>query len=291
YLAFKLPGPPALPFLGHVHLIYNNRTLEDLGTKMSELYGPIMKCWVSILPFFFITEPEDLQVILSANKCSTKNIFYTFLHNFIGEGLITNTDTVLGISPDNSVETTPFRKGKVFILYRVARPWLLVDTIFRITNISQSESKQQEVLQDYTKAGQDSVGAALAFSLYFLAVHQDVQNNVLEELNSIFGNTDRLETFEDVIKMKYLEQCIKETMRLCPSVPMFCRRLTEDVPIGKYVFPAGTNLFISPFVTHRLPHIFPDPLKFDPERFSPENISKVHPYAYIPFSAGPRNCI
>jgi cytochrome P450 family 4 len=155
------------------------------------------------------------------------------------------------------------------------------------------------------------VGAALTFSLYFLAAHQDIQDKVMDELNSIFAKTNREVTFEDVFEMKYLEQCIKETMRLCPSVPLIARKLTEEVLLGrysasiinirmffefeyflgKYVLPVGTNIFISPFATHRLPHIFPNPLKFDPERFSPENKMNIHPYGYIPFSAGPRNCI
>ncbi|KAK9886788.1 hypothetical protein WA026_018440 [Henosepilachna vigintioctopunctata] len=80
-------------------------------------------------------------------------------------------------------------------------------------------------------------------------------------------------------------------MRLCPSVPMVCRVLNEDINLGKYTIPAGTNICISPFATHRVEYLYPEPLKYDPDRFSAENISKIHPYGYIPFSAGPRNCI
>lgn len=57
------------------------------------------------------------------------------------------------------------------------------------------------------------------------------------------------------------------------------------------VLPAGQNVFISPFMTHRLPHIYQNPQKFDPDRFSPQNSEKIHPYAFIPFSIGPRMCI
>ena len=56
---------------------------------------------------------------------------------------------------------------------------------------------------------------------------------MVEELEEIFKNEDRNTTFEDVAEMKYLEQCIKETMRLCPSVPMIARKITEDLPLGK----------------------------------------------------------
>lgn len=72
----------------------------------------------------------------------------------------------------------------------------------------------------------------MSFSLYFLAAHQDVQQKVMEELNSIFKDANQVVTFEDVAEMKYLEQCIKETLRLCPSVPMITRKIIEDLPLG-----------------------------------------------------------
>lgn len=61
--------------------------------------------------------------------------------------------------------------------------------------------------------------------------------------------------------------------------------------LDDYVLPKGANLLISPFTTHRLAHIFPDPLKFDPDRFSAENAQNVHPYGFLPFSLGARNCL
>ncbi|XP_068905084.1 probable cytochrome P450 4aa1 isoform X3 [Tenebrio molitor] len=399
YIGFKIPGPPALPILGNVLLIQDSKKMEDLGTRLSQLYSSIVTFWISIIPFFLVFEPRDLQIILSTNRYTTKNMFYSLLHNFIGDGLITNTgekwkqhrrfiqpyfhvsilkvyfdafykssviivqdlknqedvnitgyanrfvldvlqDAILGIPVKNDSESSPYRKGKVFMPYRLVRPWLLLDALFKTTEVSKMEAKHRNLLRNYTKsilenkrrntysyenkplsnllemmieisknnpdfkdddiineactfmlAGQDSVGAALTFSLYFLAAHQDIQDKVMDELNSIFAKTNREVTFEDVFEMKYLEQCIKETMRLCPSVPLIARKLTEEVLLGKYVLPVGTNIFISPFATHRLPHIFPNPLKFDPERFSPENKMNIHPYGYIPFSAGPRNCI
>lgn len=79
--------------------------------------------------------------------------------------------------------------------------------------------------------GQDSVGAAVAFSLYYLAKNKEVQERAFEEVQKVF--ITEKPTFEQLKSAVYLEQCIKETLRLCPSVPMFARKLTEDVFLGK----------------------------------------------------------
>lgn len=140
-------------------------------------------------------------------------------------------------------------------------------------------------------AGQDSVGAATAFCLFLLATHPECQEKCMDELNYIFGNDNRVPTMKDIREMRYLEQCIKETLRLYPSVPLIARRLTEDIRCGKYTVPSGSNVLIFPYATHRLSRIYPNPEHFDPERFSPKQSENRHPYAFIPFSAGPRNCI
>lgn len=140
-------------------------------------------------------------------------------------------------------------------------------------------------------AGQDSVGAAVAFCLFLLAQNQDCQDKCVSEINSIFEGDDRSPTMKDIRDMRYLEQCIKETLRLYPSVPMIARKISEDIIVQKQKLLAGSNILMFPYATHRLPHIYPDPERFDPDRFSPEMVDARHPYAYIPFSAGPRNCI
>lgn len=140
-------------------------------------------------------------------------------------------------------------------------------------------------------AGQDSVGASLAFCLFLLARNSECQQKCVDELDTIFQGNDRPPNMKDIREMRYLEQCIKETLRLYPSVPMIARNISEDMCIDGHIIPANNNVFIFPFATHRMPDIYPNPDKFDPDRFSPEQSEKRHPYAFIPFSAGPRNCI
>nr|CAD7416098.1 unnamed protein product [Timema poppensis] len=154
-----------------------------------------------------------------------------------------------------------------------------------------SDSDIREEVNTFMFEGHDTTASAISFSLTTLALHQDIQDKVVKELDSILGDSDRDANYRDIQEMKYLEMVIKEILRLFPSVPAFVRNLQEDVELDGYTLPKGANITIGAFALHRDPEYFPDPEKFDPERFSPENSQGRHPYQYVPFSAGSRNCI
>ncbi|XP_018046075.1 PREDICTED: cytochrome P450 4g15-like [Atta colombica] len=141
--------------------------------------------------------------------------------------------------------------------------------------------------------GHDTTAAGSSFALCVLGNHPDIQARVHEELDTIFGDSNRQCTFQDTLEMKYLERVIMETLRLFPPVPMIARRLNEEVKIvtGNYVLPKSTTVVIGQFLIHRLEEYYPNPTVFNPDNFLPENIQKRHYYAYIPFSAGPRSCV
>lgn len=107
----------------------------------------------------------------------------------------------------------------------------------------------------------------------------------------MFGNSTRPCTIEDAAKLKYLECCIKEALRLYPSVPNIKRDIHEETVLDDYVIPAGSTISLHIYALHRNEEIFPNPLDFKPERFESEQSDGRHPYAFVPFSAGPRNCI
>lgn len=139
--------------------------------------------------------------------------------------------------------------------------------------------------------GSDSSANVDSFALMMLGMHQDIQDRVYEELKDIFGESDRPVCVEDLPHMKLLERVIKETMRLFPVGPIVARQAIDDICLGSYTIPKGTLLAVCIQAMHRDPNVWKDPMRFDPDRFLPENFSKMKPSSYLPFSGGPRNCI
>jgi cytochrome P450 family 4 len=119
------------------------------------------------------------------------------------------------------------------------------------------------------------------------------QAKVIQELDQIFGDSDRPCTFQDTLEMKYLERCMMETLRMCPPVPLIARQVKEEVKLasGDYIVPAGATVVVATYLLHRSESIYPNPDKFDPDNFLPERQANRHYYAFVPFSAGPRSCV
>ncbi|XP_041962756.1 cytochrome P450 4V2 isoform X2 [Alosa sapidissima] len=149
----------------------------------------------------------------------------------------------------------------------------------------------QEEVDTFMFEGHDTTAAAMNWAVHLLGSHPDVQRKVQQELQEVFGESDRPINADDLKKLRYLECVIKEALRLFPSVPFFARSICEDTHINGFKVPKGTNAIIITYAIHRDPRFFPDPEEFRPDRFLPENCVGRHPYSYIPFSAGLRNCI
>ncbi|XP_029017670.1 cytochrome P450 4V2 [Betta splendens] len=149
----------------------------------------------------------------------------------------------------------------------------------------------QEEVDTFMFRGHDTTAAAMNWAVHLLGSHPEAQGKVQQELQEVFGASDRPATIEDLKKLKYLECVIKEALRLFPSVPFFARSICEDCHINGFKVPKGANAIVITYALHRDARYFPEPEEFRPERFLPENSVGRPPYAYIPFSAGLRNCI
>ena len=138
-------------------------------------------------------------------------------------------------------------------------------------------------------AGYEGVAHTMAFTLYLISQHPLVETKLIEELDAEIGK--RRLRIDDLEHLPYLEQVIKEAMRLYPVTALVGRQAIEDVQVGDYVIPKGAQILIAPWTLHHRADIFPVPERFDPDRFSPERADAIPKHAYIPFSTGPRICL
>lgn len=135
-------------------------------------------------------------------------------------------------------------------------------------------------------AGHETSANALAWTLFLLAMSPEVSAKVSDEVDQVLGGAEP--TVESLERLVYLGWVIKESLRLFTPAPWNGRVLAEDAEFLGYPVPKGAELLVSLYETHRVPEVFPDPLRFFPERW--ENL-KPSVYEYNPFSAGPRICI
>lgn len=138
-------------------------------------------------------------------------------------------------------------------------------------------------------AGHETTALALAHTFYLLSKHPDVERKLLAEIDSVLGG--KLATAEDVRRLTYTDQVLKESMRLFPPAWTTGREATEPIELGGYSIPKGAQLLVSQWVVHRDPRWFPNPEGFDPERWDAKRAAAVPKYAYFPFGGGPRVCI
>ncbi|XP_036150392.1 cytochrome P450 4C1-like, partial [Monomorium pharaonis] len=179
-------------------------------------------------------------------------------------------------------ETTAIKKKRLAmldLLISVSQEGLLTDSDIR------------EEVDVFIAAGYDTTTLTVFYTLSLLAEHKDIQDCVRKEVDAIMQENQGKLTVQSLQNLQYLERCIKEALRLYPSGYFISRVTSEKAQLSTITFNTGTIMFLSIYGVHRDPNFWPNPEIFDPDRFLPENIQNRHPYSYIPFSAGPRNCI
>lgn len=150
------------------------------------------------------------------------------------------------------------------------------------------EQLRDEVLTIFL-AGYETVANALTWTWYLLSQNPDAEAAFHAEIDQVLGG--RLPTVEDVPRLRYTERVFAESMRLYPPAWAMGRESITDVEIGPYRFPRGVSFFFSQYIIQRSARFFPDPLRFDPDRFLPEQKANRPRFSYFPFGAGSRQCI
>jgi cytochrome P450 len=155
---------------------------------------------------------------------------------------------------------------------------------------SHMDDKQlRDEVMTFLLAGHETTALALSWAWHLLSQDSQVENKLHRELDRVLAG--RIPTVSDLSSLTYTEGVIKESMRLYPPAWSVARTVIKDFELGGYCIPAGASVVMSQWIMHRDPRFFSDPEKFDPDRWSNENIQKLPKFAYFPFGGGPRQCI
>ncbi|XP_013794828.1 cytochrome P450 4c3-like [Limulus polyphemus] len=212
------------------------------------------------------------------------------LHNFTRWVIRNRKTQILNSQQTNKDDLGSNENGVIRLKRHQAFLDLLINHHLKDPTLTLEDIREE--VDTFMFEGHDTTAMAISWTLYLIGWNRTIQQKIQNELDTIFGDdSTRPITLEDIKQMKYLECALKEGLRLFPSVPFIGRMLQEDIVVNGYTIPQGTTCFLFTFMLHRNPEVFPNPEIFDPDRFLPENVAGRHPYAYVPFSAGPRNCI
>ncbi|WP_280465031.1 cytochrome P450 [Nocardia brasiliensis] len=155
------------------------------------------------------------------------------------------------------------------------------------TPIDPEELKDQVII--LITGAVETLGTALAWTVHLLAEHPDIERQVHDEALRILGN--RPATWDDVAQLSLTTRVVTESMRACPPTWMLTRETTREATLAGHRLPAGSTVMFSPYMIHHRDDLYPDPDRFDPDRWLPENAAQRPRGAFIPFAGGGRVCI
>ncbi|XP_069674640.1 cytochrome P450 4c3-like [Periplaneta americana] len=243
--------------------------VENLEGAVEIMSRKLLKPWMLIEIIFNMSEASRKQASIAS-----------FLHGVVNKGIdyfLTQHETMTQ-NGENKEEDVRTKERLTDIL------------------ISSSELSRDDVIGEITSitgAGAETSSTACCFALALLCENQDIQERVMKEQIKIFNkNMHAPVANEHLIQMTYLEQVVKETLRLYPTIPHTYKNTVAEVDLGNgEIIPEGSVVLISAYLIHRDKDYFPNPDKFDPDRFTPENSVGRNVYSYIPFGLGRRICV
>jgi cytochrome P450 len=152
-----------------------------------------------------------------------------------------------------------------------------------------TDKQLRDEVMTFLLAGHETTALTLSWTWHLLGQNPEAEAKLHEELDRVLEGREL--NFSDLQKLPYTERVIKESMRLYPPAWGVARTVIKEFELGGYKIPPGANVVMSTWVMHRDPRYFPEPDRFDPDRWLPEKSQKLPKFAYFPFGGGPRQCI
>ena len=168
----------------------------------------------------------------------------------------------------------------------------LLSTLIRVRDedgTGMTDKQLRDEVLTFLLAGHETTALALSWTWLLLGQNAQVEKKLHEELRRVLNG--RAPDFSDMQALSYTERVIRESMRLYPPAWSLARTAISDFELRGYKIPGGANIVMSPWIMHRQPRYFPDPEKFDPDRWLDPAMQKLPRFAYFPFGGGPRQCI
>jgi cytochrome P450 len=166
---------------------------------------------------------------------------------------------------------------------------MLMDARDEETGERMTDEQLRVEVTTFLLAGQETTSLALTWTWFLLSQHPAARQRLEDEIDTILGG--RPPEYSDLARLPYTRMVVDEAMRLYPPAWGFSRQALGDDTLSGYHLPSGWLAFVVPYVLHRLPQYWKDPDTFEPERFSPEQSADRPKFVYVPFGAGPRQCI
>jgi len=165
---------------------------------------------------------------------------------------------------------------------------MLINVVDEETNEEMDEEQLFDEVMTIFLAGYETTSTALTWLFVALKDHPEILQKLQAEADQVLG--DREPSFEDVMRLTYARKVFMEVMRMYTTVPFLPRETVKADQLGDHHIPAKSMILMFYHGVHHNPNVWKDPEVFDPERFTPEAMNTHHPFAFIPFSAGPRKC-
>ncbi|XP_040917720.1 cytochrome P450 3A27-like [Toxotes jaculatrix] len=287
----------------------HEKAAADEVIEVKEVFGPYSMDVVTSTAFSVdvdsINQPSD-PFVANAKKLVTFDVlnpFFVliFMFPFLGPFLEKMDVSIFPAEPLDFfykfIKKIKSDRNKNNHKNRVDFMQLMVDCQISEDNTDDPSSQKgltdHEILSQavtFIFAGYETSSSTLGFIAYNLATHPHIQKTLQEEIDETFPEKGQ-PTCDALMQMEYLDMVVNETMRLYPIATRLERISKASVEVNGVTIPKGTVIVVPLYALHHNPDLWPNPDTFKPERFSKENKDNIDPYAFLPFGAGPRNCI